>query len=105
MAKMNIKTGDKVCIIAGKDKNKTGKVLACDPKSNKIKVEGVNVVHRHTKPRAVGQAGGIISNEQPFNACKAIVVCPKCGAKTRVARRRIADGTGVRLCKKCGEEL
>jgi len=103
--KMKIKVGDKVKIRTGKDKGKVGKVTAVLPKLGKIVVEKVNILTRHTKPRRQGDAGGIIKSEGAFYACKAMVVCPRCGEAARVGRRKLADDTNVRYCKKCDEEI
>ena len=103
--KMNIKKGDTVKILLGKDKGKTGKVTVVLPKENKIVVDKVNIITRHTKPRKQGDAGGIVKGEGAFYASKAQVVCSKCGAVTRVGYRHLADGTKVRYCKKCNEDL
>jgi len=103
--KMKIKKGDNVIILLGKDRGKTGKVTAVLPKEGKIVVDKVNILTRHTKPRKQGDAGGIIKSEGAFYACKAQVVCSKCGVATRVGRRKLTDGTNVRYCKKCDEEL
>ena len=101
---MNIRKGDKVVVISGKDKGKEGKILVADPKAGKVIVEGVNVASKHQKPRKQGEEGGIIKMETPIYACKVMVVCPKCGKATRVAHK-IEDGKKVRVCKKCGAEL
>ena len=101
---MNIRKGDKVVVISGKDKGKEGKILVADPKAGKVIVEGVSVAAKHQKPRKQGEEGGIIKMETPIYACKVMVVCPKCGKPTRVAHK-IVDGKKVRVCKKCGAEL
>ena len=101
---MKIKSNDKVIVISGKDKGKTGKVMSADPKNAKVIVEGVNVATKHQKPQKQGQEGGIIKVETPIYACKVQLVCPKCGKATRVAHK-IADGKKTRVCKKCGAEI
>ena len=101
---MNVKKGDVVVVLSGKDKGKQGKVLKSDPKGNKVIVEGVNVASKHVKPRKQGEQGGIIKVETPIRVCKVMVVCPKCGKPTRVAHK-IVDGKSVRVCKKCGADL
>lgn len=105
MSKMNIKKGDKVTIISGKDEGKTGKVLQVLPAENKILVEGINVVVKHKKPKGRYQQGGKINQESAVNASKAMVVCKNCDKPTRIARKVLEDGTRVRACKKCGEQL
>lgn len=102
---VHVKTGDTVVILSGKDKGKKGKVLAVSPKEGKIIVEGCNMIKKHVKPRKMGDKGGIIDAESAMYACKAMVVCPKCGKPTRVAHKVNSDGTKMRLCKHsdCGE--
>ena len=102
---MNIKKGDTVQIISGDDKGKKGKVLVAMPSENRILVEGINVQTKHTKPRRAGETGGIVKQAAPINASKAMVVCKKCNAVTRVAHTTLSDGTKVRTCKKCNESL
>ena len=101
---MKIKRDDKVIVLSGKDKGKTGKVLVADPKALKVIVEGVNVATKHQKAQKKGQDGGIIKVETPIYVSKVQLVCPKCGKGTRVAHK-IVDGKKVRVCKKCGAEL
>ena len=105
MNSMNIKKDDKVIVLSGKDKGKTGKVLGTVPSEAKVVVEGINMVTCHIKPRKQGEEGGIIKLETPIYACKVMVVCPKCGKPTRVAHKVGADGKKVRACKHCGAEL
>ena len=102
---MNIRTGDNVIVLSGKDKGKTGKVIRADVKGMKVVVEGVNVATKHQAPRRQGQEGGIIKVETPIYVSKVQVVCPKCGKPTRVAHKFDADGNKSRVCKKCGANL
>ena len=101
---MNIKRDDKVIVLSGKDKGKSGKVIAADPKAEKVIVEGVNVATKHQKAQKKGQDGGLIKIETPIYVSKVQLVCPKCGKGTRVAHK-IADGKKTRVCKKCGAEI
>jgi len=101
--KLNIKKGDTVEVISGKDVGKRGKVLSVMPKTGKVIVEGVNMVTKHMKPRGLNQPGGIIKQESPLYACKVMLVCKKCNKKTRIGKRILEDGTKVRVCKVCGE--
>jgi large subunit ribosomal protein L24 len=105
MNKMNIKKGDKVVVLSGKDKGKEGLVLEAMPKAGKVIVEGINIVSRHTKPRKQGEQGGIVKKEAAIYACKVQRVCPKCNKATRPAHKLLADGKKVRVCKKCGAEI
>ena len=101
---MNVKKGDTVIVLSGKDKGKQGKVLGTVPSEAKVVVEGINMVTKHVKPRRQGEQGGIVKAEGAIYACKVMPVCPKCGKGTRVAHK-IADGKKSRVCKHCGAEL
>lgn len=103
MAKLSIKTGDNVVVIAGKDSGKTGKVMAASPKTGRVIVEGVNIISRHTKPKSAQDQGGIIKHEGPISASNVMIICPACGKATRVHHKEV-DGKVVRVCK-CGEVL
>ena len=102
---MNIKKNDTVVVLSGKDNGKRGKVLSTDPKNGKVVVEGVNLATCHIKPRKAGDEGGIVRKETPIYASKVELVCPKCDKPTRVGHSFLADGTKVRTCKKCGENI
>lgn len=102
--KMTIKTGDSVLVITGKDKGKQGKVLEVFPETNRVTIDGVNVVKRHQKPRSQQDKGGIISKVAPIDASNVMVVCPSCGKPSRVGHKEI-NGKKVRVCKKCGTSL
>ena len=102
MPKMQIKKGDTVKILSGKDRGKQGTVLRAYP------AEGKAVVKKAMKPTAQNQQGGIVSQEAKFDASNAMLVCPKCGAATRVGHKQgELDGhkTSIRVCKKCGHEF
>lgn len=103
---MKIKRDDKVIVLSGKDKGKSGKVIAADPKADKVIVEGVNVATKHQKAQKKGQDGGIIKIETPIYVSKVQLVCPKCGKPTRVGYKFV-DGKKVRYCKQdnCGAEF
>ena len=102
---MNIKKNDKVIVLSGRDKGKTGEVLSAYPKGGKVVVQGVSVATKHQKARKQGQESAIIKVETPIYACKVMVVCPKCNKPTRVAHNVGADGKKARVCKHCGAEL
>ena len=101
---MNVKKGDTVVVLSGKDKGKKGKVLGTVPAENKVVVEGINMVSCHIKPRKQGEEGGIVKREAALYASKVQVVCPKCGKGTRVAHK-IENGKKTRVCKHCGAAL
>ena len=102
--KMTIKTGDNVLVIAGKDKGKTGKVVAVNAAANKVLVDGINVVTKHQKPRSQQDKGGIVKKSAPIDASNVQVVCPVCGKATRIAHSEV-EGKNVRVCKKCNASL
>ena len=101
---MNIKKGDTVVVLSGKDKGKQGKVLGTVPSEAKVVVEGINMVTCHVKPRRQGEEGGIIKAPAAMRACKVMRVCPKCNKPTRPAHK-LVDGKKVSVCKKCGAEI
>ncbi len=99
--KLHVKKGDTVFILSGKDKGKSGKIIEALPKKNKVVVEGVNKVKRHTKPTQKMPQGGILVKEAPLHSSNVMVVCPECGKATRTKKVSLANGTLVRACKKC----
>jgi large subunit ribosomal protein L24 len=101
---MKIHTEDKVKIITGKDKGKTGKVLKTYEAKDKILVEGVNVVKRHVKPGAVSKEGGIISIERPIHVSNVMIVDGKGSKTTRIGYKDV-DGKKYRINKKSGEVI
>ena len=101
---MNVKKGDTVIVLSGKDKGKQGKVLGTVPSESKVVVEGINMVTCHVKPRKQGETGGIVKREAAIAACKVQVVCPKCNKATRIAHKVEGDKK-TRVCKHCGAEL
>ena len=103
MNKMHVKRGDKVVVIAGKDKGKEGNVVAAFPEQNKVIVEGVAVAKKHQKARVQGQASAIVDKEMPIDASNVMRVCPKCGKPARVGVKVFDDGSKAKYCKKCGE--
>ena len=107
---MHIKKDDKVVVISGNDKGKEGKVLEVSPKEGKVIVEGINVVHKHVKPRKMGEPGGIIEAESALYASKVQLICPKCGRPTRVGHEVVEEKgkkKKMRVCKKadCGAKF
>ena len=102
MSMLKIKKGDTVKVIAGKDKDKEGKVIAVNRKDNTVLVEGVNMLTKHTKPSAQNQNGGIVTQEGPINASNVMLVVK--GQTTRVGFK-VEDGKKVRIAKKTGEVI
>lgn len=105
MAKLNIKKGDTVVVIAGKDNGKVAEVLDCFPAEKKVTVKGVNIVVKHNKPRSAQDKGGIVKFEGKIPASNVMVVCPVCNKATRVAIGTNEKGDKARVCKKCGAVL
>lgn len=103
IAKVHVKSGDKVLILSGKYKDKTGKVLQVFPRSGKVIVEGVNIVKKHQRPTRDNPQGGIIEMEAPIHSAKVMLVCPRCNKPARTGRKFLANGQKVRFCKNCGE--
>jgi len=101
---MKIKKGDTVLIISGKYRAKKGKVIKVLPKSNKITVQGVNLMKKHIKPKREGEKGQIVEVAAPFDASNVKVICPKCGQPTRIGYK-IEKNRKYRFCKKCGQEI
>lgn len=99
---LNVKKGDTVVVLSGKDKGKQGKIIQAIPKKAQVIVEDVNKVKRHTKPSLKAPQGGIIQKEMPLNVCKVQLVCPACNKPTRIGHKAV-DGKNLRVCKKCGE--
>lgn len=104
MHRLHVRKGDKVLVLSGKDRGKTGKVLAAFPREGKVLVEGVHLVKKHSKPKQRVQAG-IYDQEAALAAAKVMVVCPGCQQATRVAKALLAGGSRVRVCKKCEAHL
>jgi len=101
--KLKIKTGDLVKVIAGDSKGQEGKVLTVDRRTDRILVEGVNMVSRHTKPSAANPQGGIVKKEAAVHISNLMVVVG--GETTRVGRKQNDDGNIIRFSKKTGEEI
>lgn len=105
MAKMNIKKGDKVLVITGKDTGKTAEVLSCFPEENKVTVKGLNIIVKHNKPKSAQDKGGIVKKEGKIPASNVMVVCPSCDKATRIAHLVSENGNKNRVCKHCGANL
>ena len=102
MASMKIKTGDMVKVIAGKDKDKEGKVIAVNKKDNTLLVEGINMITKHTKPSMANQQGGIVHQEAPINASNVMLLHE--GTATRVGFKMEGDKK-VRFAKATGKVI
>ena len=107
---LGIKKGDTVAVLAGKEKGKKGRVLSVLPDKTgkgggRLIIEKVNVIKRHMKPSKAHEQGGIIEKEGPVRISNAMLVCPKCGARTKVSAQERAGGGKLRVCKKCKEVI
>jgi len=100
---MRVAKDDMVIVIAGDDKGKTGKVLKVFPDKQRVIVEGVNFIKRHTRARSRMEPGGVIEKEAPIHVSNVMVICPRCGEGTRPKRTRLVEGRRVRVCSKCNE--
>jgi large subunit ribosomal protein L24 len=102
---MKIRKGDRVQVLTGKDRGKTGTVTRSIPARGRVIVDGVNIAKKHQKPTSATQQGGIIDKEMPIPVANVAIVCSSCGKPTRIGYRFEADGTKVRICRKCEGDL
>ncbi|KJV08262.1 50S ribosomal protein L24 [Elstera litoralis] len=100
--KLKIKKGDQVVVTTGRDRGKTGEVLEVLPKENRVKVQGINIVKRHTKPSQT-QPGGIVEKEATIHVSNISHIDPKTKQPTRIGYKFLADGRKVRFAKRSGE--
>ena len=102
---MRIRRDDTVVIIAGKDRGKKGKVRRALPNEDRVIVEGLNMIKRHSRARRATRQGGIIDLEAPIRVSNVMLICDKCGNPTRVNFRFLDDGKKVRICNSCREVI
>jgi large subunit ribosomal protein L24 len=105
MVGLRIKKNDTVIVITGKNKGAKGRVLTVKPETNRLTVEGVNMIKKHQKPNKQYQQGGIIEKEGPLHISNTMLVCPKCSKPTRIAAVILEGGKKQRTCKKCKEVI
>jgi len=103
--KFHVKKGDLVQVMAGKEKGKQGKVLSVFFTKNRLTVENLNIVKRHTRPSQQNQEGGIVEKEAAISASNVMLVCSSCNKPTRTGIRVLEDGNKTRFCKKCNENI
>ncbi len=97
-----IRRNDNVIVTTGKDRGKRGRVLKVLREKNRVVVEGVNFINRHTKPNpGKNVKGGIVKREASLHASNVQLICPECGAQTRIGHKLLGDGRKVRICRKC----
>jgi len=103
---INVRKNDRVRVIAGKDKGKSGRVIEVLPRRHRILVEGVNMVKRHMKANSrQGRQGGILDREAPIDVSNVMLICPHCAKETRISHQVLGDGARIRACKKCGAAI
>jgi len=114
MAGLKVRKGDTVQVISGKDRGFKGKVIETDPTKERILVEGVNRIRKHTKVTSTNRGaktGGIVTQEAPVHVSNVMVVCPECDKPSRIGKRQevVDETTGktrpVRVCKRCGKDI
>jgi len=101
----HIRKNDLVEVLSGKEKGKTGKVLQVYPKKDRVLVEKVNFVKRHSRPTGRTRQGGIIQKEAPIHVSNVLLVCPKCNHGKRMGTKTLEDGKKALVCRACGEQM
>ncbi len=102
---LKIVKNDTVKVISGNHKGMVGRVLKVYPKANRVVVEKVKLVKRHTRPRSQSEPGGIIEKEAPIHMSNVMLVCPKCNKPSRTGAASLSDGKKVRVCRSCKEMI
>ena len=102
----SIRKGDQVRVMTGRDKGKTGRVLAVNPDKRTVTVEHANIIKRHTRANpSKNVKGGIVEKEGPIQISNVLLLCARCSKHTRVGHKMLPDGTKVRVCRRCGTTL
>lgn len=104
-SKLYVKKGDTVVVLSGKEKGRSGKVLSVNTKKERVFVEKLNMIKRHSRPSKNAPQGGIIEKEASLHVSNVSIFCPKCNKAVRVKKRMLDDGKKVRACVKCSEIL
>ncbi|MEZ4387486.1 MAG: 50S ribosomal protein L24 [Candidatus Krumholzibacteriia bacterium] len=102
---MRLKKGDLVHVISGNDKGKEGKILKVYPKTQRVIVEKINLIKRHTRPTQINPQGGIVEKEAPIHVSNVMLVCPNTKKPTRVGKEILSDGSRARVSKRSGDML
>lgn len=102
---MQIRKNDTVIVTSGRERGKRGRVIAVYPSQNRLVVEKLNIIKRHTRPNPKLRQGGIVEKEAPISAANVRLVCPKCDKPTRVTRRSEGEGARIRVCRTCNEPI
>jgi large subunit ribosomal protein L24 len=101
----HVRKDDLVEVLSGKEKGKTGKVLRVFSKKDRVLVEKINFVKRHSRPTGRTRQGGIIQKEAPIHVSKVLLVCPKCNKGERMGSKTLEDGKKALVCRACGEQI
>jgi large subunit ribosomal protein L24 len=102
---MKIRKDDTVLVIAGKDRGKKGKVRFAYPKTQKLIIEGINFIKKHSKAKGAARQAGIIDIEEPMHVSKVMFLCTKCNKPTRTGIHKLENGRSVRFCRVCKEVI
>ena len=102
---MQIRKNDNVMVVSGKEKGKKGRVIAVYPSTNRLLIEKLNMIKRHTRPTQQLRQGGIVEKESPISVANVKLVYAKCDKPTTVSRKTQGDGPRVRVCKECNEAI
>ena len=101
-ARLNVRHGDMVMVVAGRSKGKSGKILSVNPAKRTVTVEHANIIKKHTRPNpSKNIKGGILEKEGPIHVSNVMLVCPGCGKHARAGNSTLPDGTKVRICRRC----
>jgi large subunit ribosomal protein L24 len=104
-AKVRLRKNDTVMVIKGRERGKTGKVLRVVPAQNRVVIERLNLVKRHSKASGPARAGGIIEKEAPLRLENVMIMCERCNAPVRVGIKVMPDKSRTRVCRRCGDAL
>lgn len=102
---LKIKKNDNVEIVAGKEKGKRGKILLLFPDENRVIIEKINMVKKHSRPSGQTKQGGIVEKEGKINLSNVMLICGKCNKGVRVGYKILESGEKVRICRSCNEEI
>ena len=105
LPKSLVRKGDTVVVIAGKDRGKSGKVLSVLGLEQKVTVEKINMIKRHTKPNQQNRQGGILEREAPIHLSNVMIYCATCQKPIRMGSKILTDGSRLRICRKCQQPI
>ncbi|MBP1708289.1 MAG: ribosomal protein [Deltaproteobacteria bacterium] len=103
--RFHIKKNDLIMVTQGKEKGKSGRVLKVLPEKEKLIIEKINLIKRHTRPHGQQRRGGILEKESPLHLSNVMLLCEKCNKPVRIRHRAVEGGKKVRVCHKCGESF